>query len=112
MDPKTQEFDFKDKSLTENTRVGYPINYISNAQIPGVGGIPSVVIFLTADAFGVLPPISRLDKKCCNVSFYNRIYIKACRNRKRSYRASANILTCFGETFYAFKSSCLCRNVR
>ena len=53
MDPKTQEFDFKDKSLTENTRVGYPINYISNAQIPGVGGIPSVVIFLTADAFGV-----------------------------------------------------------
>jgi len=52
MDPKTQEFDFKDKSLTENTRVGYPINYISNAQIPGVGGIPSVVIFLTADAFG------------------------------------------------------------
>ena len=42
MDPKTQEFDFKDKSLTENTRVGYPISYISNAQIPGVGGIPQL----------------------------------------------------------------------
>ncbi len=58
MDPETREFDFDDASLTENTRVGYPVNYISNAAIPGVGGIPKVVIFLTADAFGVLPPIS------------------------------------------------------
>ena len=60
MDPDTREFDFFDSSLTENTRVGYPVEYIPNAQIPGVGGIPKVVIFLTADAFGVLPPISRL----------------------------------------------------
>src|SRR5699024_1666703 len=62
MDPATRELDFDDDSLTENTRVGYPVDYISNAQIPGEGGIPKVVIFLTADAFGVLPPISRLSK--------------------------------------------------
>lgn len=56
-------------SLTENTRVGYPVDYISNAQIPGVGGIPKVVIFLTADAFGVLPPISRLDENAAMYHF-------------------------------------------
>ena len=49
MDPATRELDFDDDSLTENTRVGYPVDYISNAQIPGEGGIPKVVIFLTAD---------------------------------------------------------------
>ena len=45
------EYDFDDDSLTENTRVGYPVDFIDNAEIPGVGGIPKVVIFLTADAF-------------------------------------------------------------
>ena len=69
MDDETREFDFDDGSLTENTRVGYPVDYISNAQIPGVGGIPKVVIFLTADAFGVLPPISRLDENAAMYHF-------------------------------------------
>ena len=50
--------DYSDNSITDNTRVGYPIEFINNAAIPGVGGIPKVVIFLTADSFGVLPPIS------------------------------------------------------
>ena len=68
MDDETREFDFDDGSLTENTRVGYPVDYISNAQIPGVGGIPKVVIFLTADAFGVLPPISRLDENAAKLA--------------------------------------------
>ena len=69
MDDETREFNFDDGSLTENTRVGYPVDYISNAQIPGVGGIPKVVIFLTADAFGVLPPISRLDENAAMYHF-------------------------------------------
>ena len=69
MDPETREFDFNDGSLTENTRVGYPVEYINNSQIPGIGGIPKVVIFLTADAFGVLPPISRLDKNAAMYHF-------------------------------------------
>ena len=58
---ETGKPDYFDGSLTENTRVGYPINYIPNAAIPGVGGQPKTVIFLTADAFGVIPPISKLD---------------------------------------------------
>ncbi|MBS5645654.1 MAG: phosphoenolpyruvate carboxykinase (ATP), partial [Clostridiales bacterium] len=56
LDPETRVPDFNDGSLTENTRVGYPVDFISNAAIPGIGKIPKVVIFLTADAFGVLPP--------------------------------------------------------
>ena len=62
MDPETREFDFYDDSLAVNSRVGYPVEYIPNAELSGMGGIPKTVIFLTADAYGVLPPISKLDK--------------------------------------------------
>ena len=63
VDPETRRPDYADSSLTENTRVGYPVDYIPNAAIPGVCATPKTVIFLTADAYGVLPPISRLDEK-------------------------------------------------
>ncbi len=56
-----RRLDFNDDSLTENTRAAYPVEYIPNAVIPGVGGHPRNVVFLTADAFGVLPPIARLS---------------------------------------------------
>ena len=59
-DPHTREVDFDDGSITENTRVSYPIEYISNAKIPCVAGHPTNVILLTCDAFGVLPPVSKL----------------------------------------------------
>ena len=48
------------RRITENTRAAYPIDFIANAVVPGVGGHPKNVMFLTADAFGVLPPISKL----------------------------------------------------
>ncbi|MFQ5584128.1 MAG: phosphoenolpyruvate carboxykinase (ATP), partial [Calditrichia bacterium] len=57
---KTRIIDFDDGSITENTRATYPLHHIDNAQIPGMGGHPKNVMFLTADAFGVLPPISKL----------------------------------------------------
>ena len=60
LDPDTREPDFADIHLTENTRAAYPVNFIENALIPGVGGHPRNVMFLAADAFGVLPPIARL----------------------------------------------------
>ena len=69
MNPETRELDFFDGSLTENTRVGYPVDYINNSAIPSMGGIPKTVVFLTADAFGVLPPISRLDKNAAMYHF-------------------------------------------
>ena len=63
MDEETREFDFDDDSLAENSRVGYPIEYINNAELSGMSSsVPKTVIFLTADAYGVLPPISKLDK--------------------------------------------------
>ena len=63
MDPDTREFDFADESVTENTRVGYPVDYISNAELSGMAPTPKTVIFLTADAFGVLPPVSKLGRE-------------------------------------------------
>ncbi len=60
MDARTRLLDLDSDEITENTRAAYPLEYIDNAAIPSVGGHPSNVIFLTADAFGVLPPIARL----------------------------------------------------
>ena len=60
IDSETRILDFDDDSKTENTRAAYPLDFIDNAVIPSVGGHPKNVIFLTADAFGVLPPISKL----------------------------------------------------
>ena len=54
--------DYTDKSITENTRVSYPINFIDNIAVPSIGTAPKNIFFLTADAFGVLPPISKLSK--------------------------------------------------
>ena len=60
LDPATREPDYTNIQLTENTRVAYPVGYIENAVVPGIGGHPRNVMFLAADAFGVLPPIARL----------------------------------------------------
>ena len=56
----TRDINFNDTSLTENTRVCYPLNHIENAKIPAYGGHPKNIFFLTCDAFGVLPPVSKL----------------------------------------------------
>lgn len=60
-DEHTREVDYTDKSVTENTRAAYPIEYIPNSKIPCVGPHPKNVILLACDAFGVLPPISKLN---------------------------------------------------
>ena len=99
MDPETREFDFTDDSLTENTRVGYPIDYINNAQIPGVGGIPKVVIFLTADAFGVLPPISRLSKNAAMYHFVTGFTSKLAGTERGITEPQPTFSTLFGEPF-------------
>jgi len=61
LDPETHIPDYNDDSRTENTRCAYPVDYIDGAVIPGIGAHPKNIIFLTADAFGVLPPISKLN---------------------------------------------------
>lgn len=60
-DAKSRVVDYSSKTLTENTRCAYPIEYIPNAKIPCVGGHPKNIILLTCDAFGVLPPVSKLS---------------------------------------------------
>ena len=74
LDPETHIPDYNDDSLTENTRCAYPVDYIEGAVIPGIGGHPKNVMFLTADAFGVLPPISKLNHGPGHVSLSLRLY--------------------------------------
>ncbi len=93
------EYDFDDDSLTENTRVGYPVDFIDNAEIPGVGGIPKVVIFLTADAFGVLPPISRLDENAAMYHFVTGFTSKLAGTERGVTEPQPTFSTLFGEPF-------------
>ena len=60
LDEETREVDYDNISITENTRACYPLEHIPNAKFPSVGGHPKNIIFLTCDAYGVLPPVSRL----------------------------------------------------
>lgn len=105
MDPETREFDFCDGSITENTRVGYPVNYIDNAAIPGIGGIPKVVIFLTADAFGVLPPISRLDENAAMYHFVTGFTSKLAGTERGVTEPQPTFSTLFGEPFMPMDAS-------
>jgi len=57
----SRDVDYTDTSITENTRVSYPLEHIPNVKIPAIGGHPKNVIFLTCDSFGVLPPVAKLD---------------------------------------------------
>jgi len=57
------EIDYTDISLTENTRVAYPLEHMPNVKIPAIGGHPKNIIFLTCDAWGVLPPVAKLSKE-------------------------------------------------
>ena len=99
MDPETREFDFADSSLTENTRVGYPVDYIPNCVIPGVAGHPKTVVFLTADAFGVIPPISKLDKNQAMYHFVSGYTSKLAGTERGIVEPQTTFSTCFGAPF-------------
>ena len=104
MDEKTRKCDYSDGSLTENTRVGYPVEFISNSAIPGVGGIPKVIIFLTADAFGVLPPISRLDKNAAMYHFVTGFTSKLAGTERGVTEPQPTFSTLFGEPFMPLRA--------
>jgi phosphoenolpyruvate carboxykinase (ATP) len=69
LDPRTRTLDLDSDRITENTRAAYPLHFIGNASETGMAGHPRNVVFLTADAFGVLPPISRLDREQAEFHF-------------------------------------------
>ena len=100
MAPDTREFDFDDASLAENSRVGYPVEYINNAELSGTSqSVPKTVIFLTADAYGVLPPISKLDKNQAMYYFVSGFTSKLAGTEIGITSPVPTFSTCFGEPF-------------
>ena len=97
--------DYADGSLTENTRAGYPIEYIPNAAIPGVGGQPKTIIFLTADAFGVIPPISKLDNDMAMYHFVSGYTSKLAGTERGITKPVTTFSTLFGAPFFPLNPS-------
>jgi len=99
LDEDTHEIEFDDGSITENTRASYPIHYIPNAVLPSRGGHPSTVVFLTADAFGVLPPISRLTPEEAMYHFLSGYTAKVAGTERGVTEPVATFSACFGAPF-------------
>ncbi len=100
MDSHSRGLDFDSAEVTENTRAAYPLDFIDNAVMPSVGGHPSNVIFLTADAFGVLPPISRLTPEQAMYHFLSGYTAKvAGTERGLGKEPEATFSACFGSPF-------------
>jgi phosphoenolpyruvate carboxykinase (ATP) len=98
-DLETRVLDLNDASLTENTRSAYPLSQISNAVIPSLGGHPKNIIFLAADAFGVLPPISSLTPDQAMYYFLNGYTAKIAGTEKGITEPQASFETAFGAPF-------------
>lgn len=99
LDARTREPDYNDGSLTENTRAAYPLHYIPNAVIPSIGRHPKVIIFLTADAFGVLPPIAKLTKRQAMYHFISGYTSKLAGTERGITEPQAVFSACFGKPF-------------
>ncbi|MFJ5764790.1 MULTISPECIES: phosphoenolpyruvate carboxykinase (ATP) [unclassified Lysinibacillus] len=99
VDPETRVCDYDDVSLTENTRVAYPIQYIENIVDPSVAGHPKTIVFLTADAFGVLPPISKLTKEQAMYHFLSGFTSKLAGTERGVTEPEPVFSTCFGSPF-------------
>lgn len=99
MDEETRELDFTDSSKTENTRGAYPIEFIPNTSAENLGPPPSNIIFLTADAFGVLPPIARLTPEQAMYHFLSGYTAKVAGTEIGVTEPEATFSTCFGAAF-------------
>jgi phosphoenolpyruvate carboxykinase (ATP) len=99
VDDEGRQVDFTDDSITENTRGAYPVEYISNAKIPCVAGHPRDIIFLTCDAFGVLPPISKLTSAQAMYHFISGYTAKVAGTEVGITEPQATFSPCFGSPF-------------
>ena len=99
VDLETREVDFNDASLTENTRASYPIEFMERAKIPCVGGHPKNIILLTADAFGVLPPVSKLTPEQSMYHFISGYTAKVAGTEMGLTEPEATFSACFGAAF-------------
>ncbi len=99
VDPVTRDLDLDDDSKTENTRASYPVTQLANVDLTGQGGQPRNVIFLTCDAFGVLPPISRLTPEQAMFHFLSGYTAKVAGTERGVTEPSATFSACFGAPF-------------
>jgi len=99
LDPITRRVRFEDTSITENTRASYPLQYIANHVPDGLGGHPRNIVFLTADAFGVLPPIARLTRDQAMYYFLSGYTAKVAGTERGVTEPQATFSSCFGAVF-------------
>jgi phosphoenolpyruvate carboxykinase (ATP) len=99
LDRESRQPDFDDDSKTENTRIAYPLHFVENASSTGRAGPPRNVIVLTCDAFGVLPPIAKLDPAQAMYHFLSGYTAKVAGTEKGVTEPSATFSTCFGAPF-------------
>lgn len=99
MDESTRNLDYESSELTENTRAAYPLEHIDNALIPSVAAHPKNVVFLTCDAFGVLPPISKLTPDQAMYHFLSGYTAKVAGTEKGVTEPTATFSACFGAPF-------------
>lgn len=99
IDPETRELDFDDNSLAENSRGSYPIEFIPNASEKNMGPVPKTIIFLTADAYGVLPPIARLTPDQAMYHFLSGYTARVAGTEIGVTEPEATFSTCFGAPF-------------
>lgn len=104
-DPDTREVDYDDVSITVNTRASYPIEFISNAKIPCETGHPKNIIFLTYDAFGVLPPVSKLTPEQAMYHFISGYTAKVAGTEVGVTEPQATFSACFGAAFLVWPPS-------
>ena len=97
--PGTRKINFDDGSITENTRVSYPLHFISNAIEPSVGNIPKNIFFLTCDAFGILPPISKLTAEQAMYQFISGYTAKVAGTETGIVEPKPTFSACFGAPF-------------
>lgn len=97
--PGTHTVDYANKSVTENTRTAYPLDYIPGAVEPSVAGAPRNIFFLTADAFGVLPPLSKLDKSHAMYHFLSGYTAKVAGTEMGITEPQTTFSACFGQVF-------------
>ena len=99
IDPETRELDFDDNSLAENSRGSYPIEFIPNTSEKNMGPVPNTIIFLTADAYGVLPPIARLTPDQAMYHFLSGYTARVAGTEIGVTEPEATFSTCFGAPF-------------